>query len=101
MRDLTQSWRRSRRGLPLSFPIWRLESDGLHANGEGADADWVADGAALIGDAAHAMNPHASQGRMQAMVDAMTLAEIIPACLADGDYSAATIKRYERRDDNK
>ena len=31
-----------------------------------------ADGAVLIGDAAHAMNPHASQGRMQAMVDAMT-----------------------------
>jgi 2-polyprenyl-6-methoxyphenol hydroxylase-like FAD-dependent oxidoreductase len=55
----------------------------------------VADGAALIGDAAHAMNPHASQGRMQAMVDAMTLAEIIPACLADGDCSASRLRAYE------
>lgn len=56
---------------------------------------WVADGAALIGDAAHAMNPHASQGRMQAMVDAMTLADMIPACLAAGDCSAARLSAYE------
>ncbi|ALA58808.1 FAD-dependent oxidoreductase [Nitrospira moscoviensis] len=56
---------------------------------------WVTDGAVLIGDAAHAMNPHASQGRMQAMVDAMMLAELLPECLADGDYSAAKLKRYE------
>ena len=56
---------------------------------------WVVDGAALIGDAAHAMNPHASQGRMQAMVDAMTLAELLPECLAAGDYSAAKLKQYE------
>jgi 2-polyprenyl-6-methoxyphenol hydroxylase-like FAD-dependent oxidoreductase len=56
---------------------------------------WVADGAALIGDAAHAMNPHASQGRMQAMVDAMTLAEVIPSCLADGDCSASRLSVYE------
>ncbi len=56
---------------------------------------WVADGAVLIGDAAHAMNPHASQGRMQAMVDAMTLADLLPACLADNDCSAARLKPYE------
>ena len=56
---------------------------------------WVADGAVLIGDAAHAMNPHASQGRMQAMVDAMALAEIIPSCLADGDCSASRLSAYE------
>jgi len=57
---------------------------------------WVADGAVLIGDAAHAMNPHASQGRMQAMVDAMTLAELIPAWLAGGDWSAAALAAYEQ-----
>jgi 2-polyprenyl-6-methoxyphenol hydroxylase-like FAD-dependent oxidoreductase len=59
-------------------------------------AAWVADGAALIGDAAHAMNPHASQGRMQAMVDAMTLADIIPDCLERRDCSAAALAPYER-----
>jgi len=57
---------------------------------------WVADGAALIGDAAHAMNPHASQGRMQAMADAMTVADLIPACLETGNWSAAALAPYER-----
>jgi 2-polyprenyl-6-methoxyphenol hydroxylase-like FAD-dependent oxidoreductase len=56
---------------------------------------WVVDGAVLIGDAAHAMNPHASQGRMQAMVDAMALADILPGCLADGDCSAVRLKAFE------
>jgi 2-polyprenyl-6-methoxyphenol hydroxylase-like FAD-dependent oxidoreductase len=59
--------------------------------------DWVADGAVLLGDAAHAMNPHASQGRMQAMADAMALAELIPSCLEKGDCSAQALAPYERR----
>jgi len=57
---------------------------------------WVADGAVLIGDAAHAMNPHASQGRMQAMVDAMALSDLLPDCLVDKDYSAARLGEFER-----
>lgn len=60
-------------------------------------ATWRADGAVLIGDAAHAMNPHASQGRMQAMVDAMTLAELVPDCLQRGDWSASALAPFERR----
>jgi 2-polyprenyl-6-methoxyphenol hydroxylase-like FAD-dependent oxidoreductase len=56
---------------------------------------WVADGALLIGDAAHAMNPHASQGRMQAMVDAMAVADLLPGCLAKGDCSAAALTQFE------
>jgi len=58
---------------------------------------WVADGAVLIGDAAHAMNPHASQGRMQAMADAIVLADLIPRCLETGDVSAAALGEFERR----
>lgn len=57
---------------------------------------WVADGAVLIGDAAHAMNPHASQGRMQAMVDAVTLADVVATCLERGDYSASALAPFER-----
>jgi monooxygenase len=57
---------------------------------------WVADGAALIGDAAHAMNPHASQGRMQAMEDAMAVAELVPTCLERGDCSAQALQPYEQ-----
>jgi 2-polyprenyl-6-methoxyphenol hydroxylase-like FAD-dependent oxidoreductase len=57
---------------------------------------WVADGAVLIGDAAHAMNPHASQGRMQAMVDAMALSDLLPGCLGDKDCSATRLHAFER-----
>ncbi len=57
---------------------------------------WVVDGGVLIGDAAHAMNPHASQGRMQAMADAMALAEVIGRCRETGDWSAEALVAYER-----
>jgi 2-polyprenyl-6-methoxyphenol hydroxylase-like FAD-dependent oxidoreductase len=56
----------------------------------------VVDGAALIGDAAHAMNPHVSQGRMQARADAMALADVIVRCRETGDWSAAALAAYER-----
>ena len=84
---------------PASEPIFRSLIDWKQTaflpTGRVRTPTWVADGAVLIGDAAHAMNPHASQGRMQAMVDAMTLADLLPDCLARNDYSAATLKRYE------
>jgi monooxygenase len=57
---------------------------------------WVVEGGALIGDAAHAMNPHASQGRMQAMADAMALAEVIGRCRETGDWSVEALASYER-----
>ncbi|NKB82583.1 MAG: monooxygenase [Nitrospirales bacterium] len=63
--------------------------------GRARAATWVRDGALILGDAAHGMNPHASQGRMQAMVDAMVLAEHIPTWLEQGDYSAATLRVFE------
>jgi 6-methylpretetramide 4-monooxygenase len=56
---------------------------------------WVTNGAALIGDAAHAMNPHASQGRMQAMTDAMALSDVIMKCRATDDWSAKALSAYE------
>ncbi|MCC2641679.1 MAG: putative 2-octaprenyl-3-methyl-6-methoxy,4-benzoquinol hydroxylase [Nitrospira sp.] len=56
---------------------------------------WVTDGALLIGDAAHAMNPHASQGRMQAMVDALVVADLIPGWLKNNDLSAQALRAYE------
>ncbi len=56
---------------------------------------WVTDGAVLIGDAAHAMNPHASQGRMQAMTDAMVLSDVIMKCRTTDDWSAKALSAYE------
>ena len=84
---------------PSSEAIFRTLTDwkqtAFMPTGRVRTPTWVADGAVLIGDAAHAMNPHASQGRMQAMVDAMTLADLLSECLATHDYSAAMLKRYE------
>lgn len=56
---------------------------------------WVGEGVALIGDAAHAMNPHASQGRNQAMEDAVVLSEVILECLRRGDFSQRALSVYE------
>lgn len=56
---------------------------------------WVHDGAVVMGDAAHGMNPHASQGRMQAMVDAVTLAQVIEGCQRTGNWSANALKAFE------
>ena len=57
---------------------------------------WVSDGAVIIGDAAHAMNPHVSQGRMQAMQDAVALSRVAQGCLAKGDCSATSLVAFER-----
>lgn len=58
---------------------------------------WVSDRAVLIGDAAHGMNPHASQGRMQAMVDAVVLADVIRQCTETENWSASMLSQFERR----
>ena len=96
MSDLTRAWTAiAPRFAPLFSDLTHWNQTAYMPTGRVRTSHWVADGAALIGDAAHAMNPHASQGRMQAMVDAMTLAEIIPSCLAEGDCSAARLRVYE------
>ncbi|VAX30042.1 monooxygenase, FAD-binding [hydrothermal vent metagenome] len=64
---------------------------------------WVNHGAALLGDAAHAMNPHIAQGRNAAMDDACVLAETIEHCFRTNDFSQEALKHYEqnRRKDIK
>lgn len=56
---------------------------------------WVSNGAALIGDAAHAMNPHVAQGRNAAMEDGMLLAEVLEGCFKTGDFSERALAAYE------
>lgn len=56
---------------------------------------WTVDGAAIIGDAAHAMNPHVAQGRNQAMEDAMALAEVIRDGFASGTFHQKGLSRFE------
>jgi 6-methylpretetramide 4-monooxygenase len=57
---------------------------------------WTADGAVLMGDAAHAMNPHVAQGRNQAMEDAMILAEVIQEGFNSGPSPEFQLDRYEK-----
>ena len=57
---------------------------------------WALHGAVLMGDAAHGMNPHASQGRMQAMQDAITLADVLATCQQSEDWSANALQTFER-----
>ena len=57
---------------------------------------WAIDRAVVMGDAAHGMNPHASQGRMQAMEDAVTLANVLEQCHQTNDWSLAALKPFEQ-----
>jgi len=58
-------------------------------------ATWTVNGGALIGDAAHAMNPHVAQGRNAAMADAMALARVIADGFKRGNYSHLALSAYE------
>ncbi len=69
------------RYLPL--PVWKVDLD-----------HWIRDGIVLLGDAAHAMNPHVAQGRNQAMEDARVLAPILSRALLSG----ALVTREQLRD---
>ena len=58
---------------------------------------WVTDGAVLMGDAAHAMNPHVAQGRNQALEDAVVLSELIDQAFKGGDFSIKSLEEYEMK----
>ncbi len=52
---------------------------------KGGAGQWVTDGAVLLGNAAHAVNPHTAQGRNLALVAAMTLADRLNGHWPQGD----------------
>jgi len=58
-------------------------------------ARWVVHGAALMGDAAHAMNPHVAQGRNAAMADAVVLSRVLVDCFRRRDFSQDALSAYE------
>lgn len=57
---------------------------------------WVNHGGALLGDAAHAMNPHVAQGRNTAMADALSLAKTIEDCFKTNNFSQEALAAYEK-----
>jgi 2-polyprenyl-6-methoxyphenol hydroxylase-like FAD-dependent oxidoreductase len=57
---------------------------------------WVKDYAVVIGDAAHATNPHVAQGRNQAMEDGRLLAFHLEAALSDPSISLLSeLRKFE------
>ena len=57
---------------------------------------YVANGAALIGDAAHPMTPAGGQGANASIWDALALADVADAALRAGDVSRERLLPYER-----
>jgi 2-polyprenyl-6-methoxyphenol hydroxylase-like FAD-dependent oxidoreductase len=55
----------------------------------------VADGVAIIGDAAHPMSPAGGQGANASIWDALALADVAHQGLAAGDLSRQRLARYE------
>jgi len=63
----------------------------------GHASKYVADGAALLGDAAHPMSPVGGQGANAAVWDAIALAEVANAGLHADDLSEERLAGYEAR----
>lgn len=57
---------------------------------------WYAPGAALLGDAAHSVNPHVAQGKNLALEDALCLADQVSGELAGGAIRPIRLHAYER-----
>lgn len=57
---------------------------------------WFAPGVALVGNAAHGVNPHTAQGRNLALVDGVELAEHTAHLLDKGPPPATALAAYER-----
>ncbi len=58
---------------------------------------WVADNAALLGDAAHALDPSWAQGANLALQDTVALASTIEKCFELNDFSATILRSYEEK----
>ena len=95
---LQQKWRAIYPDLEQTIQgLESWEQTAYMGTGRARAKTWVTNGVVLIGDAAHGMNPHASQGRMQAMVDAVALAEVLTTCFSQEEYSAKVLQAFERQ----
>ena len=56
---------------------------------------WVGDRVAIIGDAAHALDPSWAQGANMTLQDAIILGDTIKGCFQSDDFSSDRLKTYE------
>ena len=84
---------------PLCDPLEKYFSFptqfGLFHRPFGHAATYVADGAALMGDAAHPVTPAGGQGANASISDAMALAQVTDAALKEKNFSAKRLSEYE------
>ena len=98
IKSLREKWHGIYPELAETFEgLQSWEQTAYMGTGRARAKTWVTDGAVLIGDAAHGMNPHASQGRMQAMVDAVALADVLTTCFEQGNFSTKALKLFEKQ----
>jgi len=57
---------------------------------------WVADRAALLGDAVHALDPSWAQGANLSLQDALSLGNTIERCFELNDFTADALRGYEK-----
>jgi 2-polyprenyl-6-methoxyphenol hydroxylase-like FAD-dependent oxidoreductase len=77
--------------IPPRFPV-----DFKHVRRPFGHAQtYVADGTAILGDAAHPMSPAGGQGANAAIWDALALADVAHEALSSGDVSRQKLARYE------
>src|SRR5436309_4085643 len=70
--------------------------DLAHAAPKRIDVEnWVVDGAALMGDAVHALDPDWAQGANLSLQDAVVLADTLERCFESSDFSASPLRSYE------
>ena len=74
-------------GEPLSFPLSLLHAE-----------QYVQEGLALVGDAAHVVHPLAGQGANLGFLDVACLAEVVNVAASQGRYyyERASLRKYER-----
>ena len=57
---------------------------------------WVADNVALVGDAAHSIEPSLGQGGSLTLNDVDILLDVLDVCFSKSDFSADALKSYEQ-----
>jgi len=57
--------------------------------------NWFVDGAAMMGDAVHALDPAWAQGANLSLQDAVVLADTLERCFESSDFSASPLRSYE------
>ena len=76
-----------------SLEIIRSWDDTLYATPKKIVVDnWVANRAALLGDAAHALNPAWAQGANMTLQDTLVLADTVEKCFRSDDFSTEALR---------